>query len=111
MGSNSDSSEVDRPVERFSRLWGPDAPVPDVFTFLASCPEISLADRLEVLPPRSGNIERAHAAEQAPAVIAHHDGYRAAFRALAWSRHVRSFPGNKTYPRTQAWPGIEGRRH
>ncbi len=49
MGSNSGSSEVDRPVERFSRLWGPDAPVPDVFTFLASYPGISLVDRLEVL--------------------------------------------------------------
>src|SRR5271167_653093 len=50
------------------------------------------ADRLEVLPPRSGNIERAEAAEQTPAVIAHDDSYRAAVRALAWSRHDRSFP-------------------
>ncbi len=49
MGSDSGTSEVDRPVERFSRLWGPDAPVPDVFAFLASYPQISLADRLEVL--------------------------------------------------------------
>lgn len=49
MGSATESSEVDRPVDRFSRLWGPDAPVPDVFAFLASCPELSLVERLEIL--------------------------------------------------------------
>ena len=49
MGSNSGTSEVDKPAERFSRLWEPGAPVPDVFTFLASYPGISLEDRLEVL--------------------------------------------------------------
>ena len=34
------------------------------------------AYRLDVLPPRSGHLERAKAAEQASAGVAHHDGYR-----------------------------------
>ncbi|MHB1559000.1 MAG: serine/threonine-protein kinase [Isosphaeraceae bacterium] len=49
MGSAAESSEVDRPVDRFSRLWRPDAPVPDVFVFLASVPGLSLVERLEIL--------------------------------------------------------------
>ncbi len=49
MESEAESSEVDRPVDRFSRLWRPDAPVPDVFAFLASCPALPLVERLEIL--------------------------------------------------------------
>ena len=47
--SGSGISEIEKPVDRFTRLWEPDVPVPDVFAFLASYPDISIADRLWVL--------------------------------------------------------------
>lgn len=49
MASSSGSSGTGRAADEYVRLWQPEAPVPDVFAFLAERRDLPLADRLDVL--------------------------------------------------------------
>ena len=49
MGSHDDSQRVGSLAERFRALWEAGGSSPDVFAFLASYPEATIHDRLEVI--------------------------------------------------------------